>query len=95
MEQNTELLCVDCANGFRKWHDIVLMTPKKHSLRCRKSLKEESIKIDPVIGPERRSAEHELCVVARMSSGSCGYSAKNWEPKDKQHIFLAIKHSDK
>ncbi len=92
-EANTELICKNCEHSFQVFWDKVLLVPKRHSLRCKKSYKAEETVDDLVLGPKRNPAHYELCGISRMSSGTCGREGRMWSPRDKKDIFLFIKHS--
>jgi hypothetical protein len=85
------LLCTDCKHSFRAWYDVVFLSPKRHSLRCRQSYKPDETEIDLVTGPKRTAAHYETCGMARLNSGTCGKNGKLWQPKNKKDLFKLIK----
>ena len=83
------VLCKNCRYSFRTWVDILFGSS---SLKCRKAFVPEQIKIDPVYGPKKVKAHHELCVIERLhSSDGCNKQGSNWEPKDKKNFFVYLK----
>lgn len=91
--QSTQVLCTECKHSFRSWSDIISLTSKRYSMKCRKAYVEETTELDPVTGPKKVPARYEGCGMARVMSKLCGEQGRFWEPKDtKKHFFTMIKH---
>jgi hypothetical protein len=89
----SELTCKTCKHSFRKLSELPIWGSGVE-WRCRQAWIEETVEQDPVTGPKKVGGHYARCSTVRFrTSDICGASGKLWAPKNKKHIFLAIKHS--
>lgn len=90
---NDKVLCKDCKHSFRTWYDILFMSSKRYSMKCRKSYKPAEDEEDLVLGPKFVPEHYESCGQTRIRSSGCGPEGKWWQPKDPKKLFFYIKRS--
>ena len=94
----SELLCKDCQHSFRKWSEFP-QWGMGHEYRCRKVWNPETTEHDPVTGPKKIAGYYSRCNLIRLHEAAyrknCGKEGLWWEPKNKKHLFLMIKYSDR
>lgn len=90
-----KLLCKDCKHSFVPFEQRLLHLGIARFIdaafyKCRLTRKETHIEFNPVTGPKRIDTGYDACHIARLRLGPCGEEGKNWVPKHKKHLFLAI-----
>lgn len=85
------VLCKDCKHSFRAWYDILFMSSKRYSMRCRKSYIPSTDEQDLVLGPKRVAEHYESCGQVRIQRERCGPEGRWWQPKDPKKLFFYIK----
>lgn len=92
---SNSLLCKDCKHSFVPLTNKVLYLGMTRFIPpvfyfCSLTKKETQVKFNPVTGPKKVQTQYQYCELERLRQSDCGIEGRNWEPKHKKHLFLAI-----